>query len=169
MASLISVEERLFERMYVKYVRTPEEEFRNVPPGELPGPTEEVLAVEGEPAFRVSLNQPLQCDDDVPDEVGYALRRAAHRFCQLGGDGTVRTDAMTPVEWIIGPALQDGALVMYLDTDGSMAGRALVRSMTSILVEELEGAGVPATVSVPSPATESLKDWASTEERAAEN
>lgn len=165
MTSLVSVADQLFERMYVKTVLTPDEQVSRVPPGEVPGPTDQVLTREGEPAFRVSLNDPVRSDDDVPNEVGYALRRAAQRFFALGRDGTPSTDGMTIVEWIIGPAVLDGTLVMYLDTDGSGAGQALIGSMTSILVEELETAGLPVAVSVPSTPMSLLEAWASAEER----
>ena len=165
MAPRVTVADQLFELMYFKTVRTSDERFKDVPLGVLPEPTDHVLARQGEPAFFVSLNDPVHTDEDVPDEVGHALRRAAQRFSELGGDGAVSTDGMTIVEWVVGPALQDGGLVMYLDTDGSGAGPALIKSMTSILVNELERAGVQATISVPSTPMAVLTPWASTDER----
>jgi hypothetical protein len=161
----VTVEADLYERMYLKTVLVAGGGVRDVPPGESPAPGTEVLARAGEPAFRISLKEPVRSDDDVPDEVGHALRRATDRIHTLGRDGLVSTDGMTAVEWTVGPAVHEGAVVMYLDTDGSGAGPALVRSMTNIIVEELESADCPAVVGVPSEPFQMLVPWASSQER----
>lgn len=161
----VTVTDRLFERQYLKTVLTADG-VREVPPGQLPAPTDQVLAVMGEPSFRVALANVVRSDHDVPDEVGFALRRAAKRLYDIMADGREDSDCEGPVEWVLGPVVHDAAVAVWLDTDGAGSGRAMVEAMTKILVEELEPLGVRAEISAASAVPSPIPPvWTSEDER----
>jgi hypothetical protein len=162
----VTVTELIYEQQCVKTVITPEGEVRGIPPGQVPEPEQTVLAKEGEPAFLVRLADEVRTDDDVPDEVGFALRKAAQRFFEVQADGREVPDETGPVEWIIGPAVHDGAIVIYLDTDNSWSSRAMFDTIVGILVEELASLSVQAEIAAAPPLPSPLPaNWMSRSER----
>jgi hypothetical protein len=101
----VTVAEKLYEQQGVKVVLTSDGQVRQVPPGQQPEPTEEVLAREGEPSFQVRLAKKVRGDDDIPDEIGLALRNVAHRLHQVMPDGREVPGApASPFPGEIGPA-----------------------------------------------------------------
>lgn len=146
----LTVAEEIYEQQGVKIVLTSDGQVRQVPPGQRPEPTETVLGREGEPSFQVRLAEVVRGDDDIADDVGLALRRVAQRLYQVMADGREVRGDQGPVEWIVGPAVHDGVVVMYLDTDGSGFGRAMVDTMVGVFMEELAPLDVHADISAAS-------------------
>jgi hypothetical protein len=143
----VTVAEHIYEQQGVKVVMTSDGQVREVPAGQRPEPTEEVLTRAGEPSFQVRLAHVVRSDDDLSDGMGLALRRVAQRLYQVMSDGREVPGEEGPVEWNVGAAVHDGAVVMYLDTDGSGFGRAMVDTMVGVFVEELAPLAVHADIS----------------------
>lgn len=164
---LVTVDEHIYERQRLKVVTTAEGRVREVPPGELPEPTENLLVyAAGEPQFLVRLATPVTSDEDVPDEVGLALRRVTQRMYYVMPDGREVPGEQGQVEWNVGPAVHDGAIVLYLDCDGTWSSRTMFDMMVGIFVEELTPLGVQAHITaaprIPSPLP---PEWMSSNER----
>jgi hypothetical protein len=139
---------------------------RQVLAGQRPEPDETILMHAGEPGFEVRLPTALQTDDDLPDEVGLALRRVAERMYRVSAEGEELRDGDGPVETVIGPLVHEGAVVLYLDTDGSGFNPAMIDSMARIFVEELAPLDVDAEIAAaPAFAANSVSAWKSSEER----
>ncbi len=167
MAGSVTVAEQIFDQQGVKTVMGAGPP-RVVHPGECPAADEQVLSRDGEPAFRVRLDHEVHSDSDVPDEVGLALRRVATRLFHVTMDGREDPGEDGLVEWIVGPSVHEGGLVLFLDTDGDGFSRPMIEAMASIFVDELtplarqvEVSGSPAFPSDLGPA------WASEAEREA--
>jgi hypothetical protein len=61
-----------YERQRLKVVTTAEGRVREVAPGELPEPTENLLVyVAGEPQFTIRLATSVTSDEEVPDELAW--------------------------------------------------------------------------------------------------
>jgi hypothetical protein len=166
MTARISVAERIFDQLYHKTVLTSEGEVREIPSGQLPEPTDEILAKMGEPSFEVRLENVVRIDADVADAIGFALRRVAQRLYHVRRDGREEADEEGPVEWILGPAVHEGAVVMWLDTDGTGAGKAMIDAMAKVFVEELAPLGVQAHISAgPQFPSALVPGWISGDER----
>jgi hypothetical protein len=147
-------------------VDTANGELRRIPPGQLPEPTDRVVVRFGEPTFQVRLADALRTDEDLADAVGIALRRAAVRLTQVMSDGQESPDGSGPVEWVVGPTVHNGAVAMYLDTDGDGFTKPMIEAMANIFVEELVPLGVYAEVSVsPAHAEDMGPAWMSSTER----
>ncbi|WP_406831249.1 hypothetical protein ABEG17_00280 [Pedococcus sp. KACC 23699] len=146
MAVEISVAERIFDGLYLKTVRASDGEIRDIPSGQLPEPSDELLMTIGEPSFVVRLEKEVHEDADVPDAIGFALRQVAHRLHHVMPDGREDADDEGPVEWVLGPAVHDGGVVLWLDTDGTGAARAMIDGIVKVFVEELAPLGVQAHV-----------------------
>lgn len=169
MTALVTVADQIYERQGARMVLASDGRARIVPAGQLPEPTEEVLGREGEPSFQVRLGKEVRSDDDVPDEVGLALRRVAERMYQVLPDGREVLGEEGPVEWVMGPAVHDGAVVMYLDTGGTGFSRAMIDTMVGVLVEELAPLAVRADITVALPFPSPIPPvWMSSEERRSE-
>lgn len=166
MMGRVTVAEQLFEQQCTKVVATADGQVRHLVPGLVPDPTDSILAKLGEPSFAIHLAQAVGADDDVPDEVGLALRRAAQRFPHVLRDGREEPAEEGPVEGVFGPVVGDGALVICLDTDGAGAGPSMMSTMVRIVVEELTPLGVDAHVAAgPSFSDAMLSGWLRAEER----
>lgn len=166
MMGRVTVAEQLYEQQGTKVVASAGGHMRHLPPGQVPDPTDEVLARLGDPSFAIHLARAVDTDDDVPDEVGLALRRAARRLHHVMRDGREDPGETGLVEGVFGPVVSDGALVVCLDTDGVGAGPAMVSTMARILVEELAPLDVDAHVAAgPSFTDAMLSSWTSTSER----
>lgn len=166
MTERVKVSEHIYEQQGFKVVRTSDGQVRQVPAGQRPEANEEILARGGEPAFLVRLAEAVRSDDDVPDEVGLALRTVAHRLYQVMPDGREVPGEQGTVEWIVGPAVHGGGVVMYLDTDCSGSSRAMVETMVGIFVEELAPLAVHADISAaPASPGDIGPAWMSRDER----
>jgi hypothetical protein len=166
MTERVTVQEQLFERLGIKIVTTSDGEVRDVPRGELPEPTDNLLARMVEPTFTVSLRQVLRDDVDVTDELGLALRRVAKRLFQVMPDGREVPGEQGPVETIVGPTVHEGAVMMFLDTDDSGYGRAMIDGIVGVFVDELAPLTVPTHISASSAASyEAGPPWVSSVER----
>ena len=165
MAGAVTVVEQIFEQQGVKTV-IGAGPSRLVLPGEVPRPDEQVLVRGGEPAFQVRLEHEVLGDGDVPDEVGFALRRVADRLYDVAMDGQEDPDGEGRVEWIVGPSVHEGGLVLFLDTDGDGFSRPMIESMAGIFVDELTALGVVAEISgTPAYPDDLGPAWASRAER----
>jgi len=166
MPELVVVDEHLFEKQGWKYVMGTHEVLE-VPPGQV-APTDagEVIRDDWEPIFEVRLAQPVYADEDVPDCVGLALRTVAARVCEIAPDGSHDPDGLW-VEAYSGPAVHEGALMLWLDTDGQGFTREMIQAMGRIFVEELTpcGAQVEVSAGTTRPAHRGL--WMSSSERPA--
>ncbi|HET6967425.1 MAG TPA: hypothetical protein VFI44_04060, partial [Ornithinibacter sp.] len=162
----VTLADHIFEQQGFKVVTTSDGQVREIPPGERPEPNEEILGRFGEPAFRVRLEQELRNDGDVADEIGLALRRVGERLFHVMPDGREVPGEDGPVEWMGGPAVHGGALVMFLDTDDKGFSRAMIDTMAGIFVEELTPLAVQADISAAPASTGDLgPPWMSSDER----
>jgi len=162
MMGRVTVAEQLYEQQCTKVVATADGQVRQLAPGLAPGSTDAVLAKLGEPSFAIHLAQAVGAEDDIPDDVGLALRRAAQRLPHVLPDGREEPAEEGPVEAVFGPVVGDGALVICLDTDGAGAGPSMVSTMVRILVEELTPLGLDAHVAAgPSFSDAVLSSWTS--------
>lgn len=146
MATFVKVQDRLFERQGTKVVVPQDGSPVEVPAGELPNAGEEVLAVEGEPAFQLRLDHEVANSSELPGEVIAALGPLIQRLSLVslegeeGGELHVEDVAL---------GVQDGALVLFCDTDGMGYSPQMIETMARIFVEELDPLGLPMTLSVP--------------------
>lgn len=166
-AGHVVVDEQIFERQGIKVVVTEEGEMRQYSPGEVADLNGELVQHDGEPSFRFRLDREVRSDEDVPDAVGLALRAASDRLSQVLPDGSGEAGDEPWVESVGGPYLQDGALMVVADTDGSGFSRAMIDTMVRILVEELTPVAVPVEISAaPFFTGDWDATWRSSEERA---
>jgi len=166
MARYLKVDKDLHARQGLKFVLTPEGQALELLPGELPGPGADVVSHVGEPRFHVRMTDPVRTDAEVPDAVGLALRRVADRLQHDTPDGSEDANGDGIVEWVYGPAVHDGALLMALDTDGFGFNPAMIEAMTRIFADELEPIAVSLELSAASNIpTEILPAWRSSAER----
>ena len=142
----VIVADQIYEQQGTKLVAGADG-TRQIPAGQAPGPEDDILMVMGEPCFEVRFTQEVLTDDDVPDEVGLALRAVAKRLTHVMSDGREVPDEDGPVEFVTGPAIHNGAVALYLDTDDRGGGRAMITAMARIFVEELTPLAMPLTVS----------------------
>lgn len=166
MTEEISVAERIFDGLYLKTVRTSDGEIRDIHPGQLPEPSDELLMTMGEPSFLVRLEKEVHEDADVPDAIGFALRQVAQRLHHVMPDGREDAHGEGPVEWVLGPAVHDGGVVLWLDTDGTGAAKAMIDGIVKVFLEELAPLGVKAHVCAGPPFPSALVPaWTSGGER----
>ena len=165
MAGSVTVVAQLFDQQGVKTV-IGEGPPRTLGPGECPDPGEQVLMRGGEPAFRVRLDHEVHSDDDIPDQLGLALRRVARRLYHVAMDGREVPDDDGHVEWIVGPSVHEGGIVLFLDTDGDGFSRPMIETMGRIFVDELTPLALQAHISGTSAFPRDLGPaWASEAER----
>lgn len=166
MAGSVTVAEQIFDQQGVKTV-IGGGPSRTVGPGECPDPGEQILMRGGEPAFRVQLDHEVHSDDDIPEELGLALRRVAERLYHVTTDGReAPDDDGGHVEWIVGPSVHEGGIVLFLDTDGDGFSRPMIETMGRIFVDELTPLALQAHISGSSAFPSDLgPDWASEAER----
>lgn len=164
MTELVIVDDYLYEKQGWKYVMGPDEVLK-VPPGQV-APTDEGELFRGdwEPLFEVRLAHPVNADEDIPDCVGLAMRTVAGRLCEVAPDGSHDPDGLW-VEFIYGPMVHNGALVLSLDTDGQGFTREMIEAMGRVFVEELTPCGVRLEVFAGTSRPDSLEEWRSSAER----
>jgi len=164
---LVVVDEHIFEKQGWKYVMRTHDVLK-VPPGQV-APTDEgeVVRDDWEPIFEVRLEYPVNADEDVPDCVGLGLRTVADRVCEVAPDGSHDPDGLW-VECYSGPSVHDGALMVWLDTDGQGFTREMIEAMSSVFVEQLTPCGVPLQVSAGTVRPDRREPWRSSTERNAE-
>ena len=164
MPELVVVDEQLFEKQGWKYVMGTQDVLK-VPPGKVaPTGAGQVVRDDWEPIFEVKLAHPVNADEHVPDCVGLALRTVAERVCEVAPDGSHDPDGLW-VESFSGPMVHDGALVLWLDTDGQGFTRDMIQAMGSIFVEELTPCGVHVEVSAGTTRPDRRERWLSSSER----
>lgn len=138
--SRVHVDEQLFERLGRKLVEN-RPGFDWVESGDLVVPPDTWRTYEGDPWFLVRLPYEVFSNADLPDEVGFALRRVVDRLYQVLPDGTEVEGEMGPIEGA-GFVVHDGVVVVETDTDGWYYTRATVDAMAKIFVEELGPLGI---------------------------
>lgn len=166
MTTYVRVDEDLYGRMGLKFVVTPDGEALELLPGQLADPGADVVSHVGEAGFQVRMSTPVRTDVDVPDAVGMALRHVADRLFGVMPDGTEDPGASGIVEGVLGPAVQNGGLVLRLDTDGFGFNPPMIETMARIFLEELEPLAIPVQLSAASWVTDEIpKVWRNTAER----
>ena len=167
MTGRVTVAQGLYLQQGIKLVLDPHGgPPREVPAGQRPGPDETILMHAGEPGFQVRLANPVRTDEDVPDVVGFALRKVVERLYRVSPEGEELVDDGGPVEFVIGPQVHDGVIVVDIDTDGYGFGPAMIETMARLFVEELAPLDVDAEISAaPAFATGSGWAWESSDER----
>ncbi len=164
----VTVAEHIYELQGHKVVLGADGQVREVPAGQRAESDEEILVRAGEPAFRVQFTTPVNGDEDVADEIGFALRRVAKRLFQVMPDGQEVPGEQGDVEWVVGPAVHDGGVVMYLDTDDNGFSRAMIDTMVDVFVEELTPLAVRADIVTAPPLPDEIPPaWLSSDERRA--
>ena len=160
MTSTVRVIDQIYERQGFKTVQTVDGRVEEVPPGRLPDPGSEILARDGEPNLRIQLSSEINGEQDLPAELSGALSAMAARLYNVtrGGrenpddDGDFSADdgEWKTIEWV-GSAVQDGAIVLLIDTDGTGFTPGMIDALVRVVSEELERIGAEATISVASP------------------
>lgn len=75
-----------------------------------------------------------------------SLREVGKRLIHVMSEGREVPDEDGPVEFVMGPTVHNGAVALYLDTDGRGGGRAMIEAMARVFVDELTPLAMPLTV-----------------------
>lgn len=138
----VEVDEALFAKQGYKLAIEPGGAPTEFLAGEAPSLDADILVRAGEPSFVVLSTAPLLSTADVPDELGEALTRAAARIAEDAG--------LYGIEWVSGPMVRQGGLVLDLDTDGRGFTEQTITRMAETIVDELQPLDLALRLGVPS-------------------
>ena len=154
MSGLVGVADDMFGRQGFKVARGAGGDVKEVPPGQLLESGDVLLGRYGDPNFQIRLTREVHNDGDVPEDVAIALAKVSRRLSNVTRDGREAADGSATVEGIVGPVPNDGAMVIYVDSDGMGCTPPMIETMVGIFVEELTPLGVTTSISVASPSPE---------------
>ena len=164
----VAVAENVVTAQGVKVVIGEDGDSRELPPGESPAQSDEILMWAGEPAFLVTPQTSTALGDRVPDSVGLALRRSAERLYCVAADGQ-ELDSQTPEAgcpgWVVGPVETGRGLVLSVDTDGDGISPSMVQTMATVIVAELEQADVDTALAAAPQTDADATAWRTAQER----
>ncbi len=142
----VRVQDRLYERQGFKSVLPANGLPVEVPVGEVPDPGAELLAFWGEPTFELRLERGVSSKDDLPAQLVSAMPHLMSRLSMVTPEG--HEGGGMHVEGVTS-FIQDEALVLVCDTDGTGYTPEMIDTMARIIVDELEPLALPVALSVP--------------------